>query len=97
MNSKSQLAEILNEKYNSKRVRVTKNEVVEKNNVFGQYTNERENVAHVGRCISITVRPIASNYVSDKPYAIFIKLIHNDLQQTKEWLQLNESKIEILD
>lgn len=94
---KSQLEDILNKKYKDKRVRVTKNEVVTKENVFRPYSNKRENVAHEGKCTNITVRPITSNYVSDNPYAIFITLIHNDLQQTKEWLQLNESKIEILD
>lgn len=89
---KAELEEILNKKYKDKRVRVTKNEIVGRG-----YEGVSEYVPHEGRCIGITVRPIASNYVSDNPYGIFIKLIHNDLKQSKEWLQLNESKIEILD
>lgn len=91
---KNQLLLLLTKQYLNKEMKITKFEPVRNQRGIG---STWENVDHVGRCISLKVDHIMTKNTNYPGYKISVKIIHHDLCQSKEWVTLNDSEVEILD
>ena len=91
---RNQLQTLLAKQYLNKEMKITKFEPVKNQRGIG-FTYE--NVNHIGRCISLKVEHIVTKNTNYMAYKISVKIIHHDLHQSKEWVILNDSKVELLD
>lgn len=90
---RGQLQVLLLNRYKDKTLKITKFEPVRDIRGIG---STWQDVDHVGRCISVKVDGISTKNTNYQAYKISVKLIHSDLVQSKEWVTLNDSKVEIL-
>lgn len=91
---KKELQVMLFNKYRDKVLKIIKYEPMKSKRGLGIGWGD---VEHVGRCISLKVDGITTKNTNYQAYKISVKIIHNDLCQSKEWVILNDSKVEILD
>lgn len=91
---RSQLQALIEKTYKNKRLCITKYEPIHNSRGLGIGW---DNVKHVGRCISAKVDGIVTKNTNYEAYKISVKIIHNDLVQSKEWVILNDSKVEIIE
>jgi len=94
MEYRTQLQTLLEKTYKNKRLCITKYEAMSDSRGIGIGWGD---VKHVGRCISVKVDGIMTKNTNCEAYKISVKIIHNDLAQSKEWLVLNDSEVEIID